>query len=372
VADYRQAMELNALTELYQKRLAERGPRILDFFSGRRDWLVLQRPSGSVWGECNTIRDICANNMKQMESWLSFPWTDEMPQLQPWIGVGAYASAFGCEYLWRTGEAPDARTRYNHIEDVRGITCPDWRSSPVLKMVLEAIDALKEVSGGRFPISTTDPQSPYDTATLVLDTSEFFTACYTEAETVNELLNAVTDLFIAFTEVQFDRIGEGRVSRPGHNIPSLPALQGVTLSDDNLAVASPLINERFSIPMNRRIAERFGGVFIHCCGTYDTTMRLLPPDVVTGIDCAISTACDPTPNAPEAVRAAMNGRGIIVKARFGPDLDDVLRVLPRIAGPGIRIMVDIMRAESNDEAYLRMAERSYRAVNDALMRLYDR
>jgi hypothetical protein len=363
-------MDLQALTDLYQKRSEERGPKTLDFYSGRRDWLILQRPVIHVWGECNTVEDICANNLRQMEALLQFAWSDELPHLHPWIGTGVYANAFGCEYLWRKGEAPDTRTRFARIDDVRGIAAPDWRTSPIMLMVMEAIDRLLEATRGRFPISTTDPQSPYDTATLVLDTSEFFTACYTEERTVRELLDAITRLFIEFTRVQRARIGEGRVASPGHNIPGHPSLSGVTLSDDNLAVASPRFNERFSMPSNRRIADEFGGVFIHSCGTFDGTMRLMKPYGVIGVDCTISRACDPTPNSPEAVREALAGSGILVKARFGSDLEEVLRDLPKIAGPGIRLMVDIQRGEKDDQRYAQLAEQAYRQASAALEEIY--
>ena len=217
-----------------------------------------------------------------------FPWSDELPHLQAWFGTGVYANAFGCEYLWREGEAPDSHVRYHHIEEVRGLPRPDWRGSPVMRMVLDCIDVLKERTRGRIPIALTDTQSPFDTATLVLDTSEFFTACYTEEETAHELMNTIADLVIEFSREQARHIGDELVSRPGHVMPSLPGFRGITLSDDNLAVSSPLINERFSLPCNQRIADALGGVAVHSCGAWDHTMKLLPGRGVMGIDCAVS------------------------------------------------------------------------------------
>ena len=363
-------MDLDELTDLYLRRKEERETKVLDFYAGRRNWLILQRPTAHVWGECNTVEDICANNWKHMESWLRFPWTDELPHLSPWIGVGVYANAFGSEYLWRKGEAPDARTRYASIEEVRALEKPDWRRSPVMAMVLRTIDRLKETTKGRFPISTTDPQSPFDTATLVLDTSEFFTACYTEEEAARRFVGLITDLFIEFTRVQWERIGEGLAARPGHSIPSHPSLSGVTISDDNLAVSSPLINERIALPADRRIAEAFGGLFIHSCGTWDRTMGLLKGYGATGVDCAVHPICDPTPNAPEAVRGALQGSGIAVKVRFGPDIDGVLRDLGRIAGPGLRLMVDVLRTERDDARYEAIAGENYRRASEKLSEIY--
>ena len=217
-------MELERLSDLYLERREERLPRVEKFWSGERGWLVVQRPSYHLWGECNSVEGVWNNNLRHLESWLAMPWSDELPHMQAWFGTGVYANAFGCEYLWRQGEAPDSHVRYHSIEEVRGIAMPDWRGSPVMGMVLECIDLLKERSRGRFPIALTDTQSPFDTATLVLDTSEFFTACYTEEETVAGLMAAVTDLIIAFSREQARHIGDDMVSRPGHVMPSLPGL----------------------------------------------------------------------------------------------------------------------------------------------------
>lgn len=370
VADPAGVPDLEELTDLWHRRAAEREPHIRDFYAGRRPWLVVQRPAYFVYGECNTVSDIVANNLRQMQAWLAFPWTDELPHLEPWIGTGVYANAFGCPYLWRTGEAPDVRARFSRIEEVRGIAKPEWRSSPVMRMVLDAIDALLEATKGRFPVSSTDPQSPYDTATLVLDTSEFFTACYEEPETVAAFLSTITDLFVEFTRVQWDAIGAGRVARPGHSIPSLPGLAGINLSDDNLAVASPLVNERVSLPADRRLSEAFGGVFLHSCGTWHHTMRAAVAHGATGICCAVHKACDPTPDDPAAVRTALEGTGVMVRARFGQDLERLLADLPRIAGPGLRIIVDILREEPRDEAWIPIAETNYRRTTERLARLY--
>lgn len=362
--------DLEALTDLWQRRLAERERGIIDFHAGRRPWLVVQRPAYHIYGECNTVADIVANNLRQMQSWLDCPWTDELPHLEPWIGTGVYASAFGCEYLWRTGEAPDVHARFSRIEEVRGIAKPDWRRSPVMRMVLEAIDALLEATKGRFPISATDPQSPYDTATLALDTSEFFTACYTEPETVAAFVGTITDLLIEFTRVQWDRIGEERVARPGHSITSHPSASGIALSDDNLAVASPLVNERVSLPADRRLAEAFGGLFLHSCGVWHHTMRAAVAHGATGICCALQKACDPTPDDPAAVRAALEGTGVMVNARFGEDLEALLADLPRVAAPDLRLIVNILRQEPDDAAWARIAERNYRCVTERLAELY--
>ncbi|MCX7030588.1 MAG: hypothetical protein NTU62_10785 [Spirochaetes bacterium] len=363
-------MDLEQLSDLYPQRREERLAGIERFWNGGSGYLVVQRPAGHLWAECNSVEGVYRNNLRHLESWLPFPWSDELPHLQAWFGTGVYANAFGCEYLWREGEAPDSHVRYHRIEEVRGLAMPDWRDSPVMGMVLDCIDLMKERTRGRFPIALTDTQSPFDTATLVLDTSEFFTACYTEEETAHALMATIADLVIAFSREQARHIGEELVSRPGHVMPSLPGFRGITLSDDNLAVSSPLINERFSLPCDQRIADALGGVAVHSCGVWDHTMRLLPGRGVMGVDCAVSPRCDPTPMTPERVRTALAGTGIVVKARCGGTREEIEHAIAALAGPDMRLILDIARIDKDDAAYARAAEANYALAREKLSHAY--
>jgi hypothetical protein len=363
-------MDIERLSDLYLQRREERRAGVERFWAGETGYLVVQRPSYHLWGECNSVEGVYQNNLRHLESWLSMPWSDELPHMQAWFGTGVYANAFGCEYLWRNGEAPDTHLRYHSIEEVRGLGMPDWRKSPVMGMVLECIDVLKERTRGRFPIALTDTQSPCDTATLVLDTSEFFTACYTEEETIAELMGTVTRLIVEFSREQARHIGDGLVSRPGHVIPSLTSIGGITLSDDNLAVSSPQINEKFSLRFDQLIAEEMGGVAIHSCGVWDHTMKLLPGRGVTVVDCSVSPRWDPTPMTPAQVRAALGGTGIAVKARCGGTREEVAEAIAALAGPDMRLILDIARIDEDDAAYARAAEVNYRLARDLLARAY--
>lgn len=363
-------MELNQLTELYLRRKEEREGNLLRFYQGEKKYLIVQRPAYHLWGRCNSIEEIYQNNLKHLESWLTMPWSDELPHLQAWIGTGVFANAFGCEYLWREDNAPDTRVRYQKIEQVKGLDYPDWRNSPIMGLVLEGIDVLKERTRGRFPIALTDTQSPFDTATLILDTTEFLVACHKSEDTVFEFMDTISDLIIVFSRVQRERIGEGLVSKPGHVMPSLPSLRGITLSDDNLAVSSPQINENVSLRFNQKIAEALDGVAIHSCGVWDHTMKRLKGYDVIGIDCSLHRAWDPDPNTPEGVREALKGSGIAVKARCGGNIDELMPVLEKLVTPELRLILDIARLEEDDENYLAIAESNYRLAAEKLAALY--
>ena len=358
-------MEMQEIIDRYGRRRAEKEPALLDFLEGRgKPFLMVQRTSAKLFGPCNTVQSVVENNLAYLRQALSMEWTDDVPYLEPWIGTGVYANAFGCEYLWREDNAPDTRYRYHRVEEVRNIAYPDYRTSPIMRMVLECIDYLKEKTLGQVPICLTDTQSPFDTATLVLDAAELFTACYTEEETVLHLMDTITRLVIEFSRVQVGRIGAGLLARPGHSMPSSTAYRGISVSDDNLAVSSPQVNQRIALPLDRRIADAFGGIAIHSCGRWAHTMaKLRCPDGVLMIDCALLSSSDPTPNRPAEVRDAMRESGIITQVRVGSDAREVLPVLEQLFDPSLRLIVEIAYAPER-------AERNYKTVREKLDELY--
>lgn len=357
-------MEMNRLLDLYRARQAERGPKLDQFFRGERKYLLIQRPPGEMWGACNSIEQIYANNLRYFDAQLSLPWTDELPYLEPWIGTGIYATAFGCEYKWRDDNAPDVYYRYHRIEEVRGIEKPDYRRSAVMGMALDCIDTFVERTRGELPICLTDTQSPFDTASLILDATVFLESCYTEPETVHGFLQAVTDLIIEFSRVQRERIGAGRVAMPGHIMPALPGWRGISLSDDNLSFCSPVMNEQFPLKYDQQIADAFDGLALHSCGAWDATMRRVTRmRNVLMVDCAVSPDCDPNPNRPARVRQALEGSAIILKARVGGNIDAALGILEELVDPARQIVVEINYDEQN-------AGDNYRRVSEKLAALY--
>jgi hypothetical protein len=364
-------MELQELVDLYSRRKNEREQKLREFFDGKRKYIIIQRPVYTLWGVCNSVEQVYENNMRHLEAWLQMDWSDELPHLQPWVGTGVYANAFGCEYLWREDDAPDTHYRFHKIEEVKGLGYPDYRKSPVMQMILEIIDVLRERTEDHFPIACTDTQSPFDTATLILDAVEFFVACYTAPEIVAEFMDTITRMIIEFSRVQGQRIGEAMVSQPGHVMPSLPGYRGICLSDDNLAVSSPEINERVSLRFNQKIAEAFDGVAIHSCGIWYHTMDKLKDYNVMGIDCAIDKFWDPTPNEPKGVKNAVEGSDLIVKARCGDDIEQVLEMLDSFVDPQMRLILDIPRSEDDDKAYTGIAEQNYNRALEKLAELYN-
>jgi hypothetical protein len=191
-----------------------------------------------------------------------------IPHMQPYCGVTAFASPFGCEVEYfeytlpwahpaiQSGDPPD---RVYELD-------PPAITGGQLGDMLAFTDFFVAQAQGRYPIAVTDLQGPMDTAYLVWNSTEFMMAMYSHPQAVHHLMRLVTDLIIAFVKEQRAHSPQ---FIPCHYPPLwLPDGQGIAISDDALAVLSPQTYAEFALPYANELSEEFGGIFIHSCGNF--------------------------------------------------------------------------------------------------------
>ena len=151
-----------------------------------------------------------------------------------------------------------------------------------MSMVLDCIDCFRERTHDGLPIALTDTQSPFDTATLVLDAAEFFAACYAEPEIVAGFLQKITDLIVEFSRVQMraDRAGTaGTAGTPHAELRGRS--RGFPFPTTISPSPRPKINRRFALPMDGQLAEQFGGLddpFLRRLDSHDVHAARLSED----------------------------------------------------------------------------------------------
>ncbi len=357
-------MPLTTLVDRYQKLRADRDGRQRAFAEGRRPYLIFHTPPASIWGDIRTPEACFAANIQYVARCLDTA-SDDLPALEPWFGTGVYANMFGCPYVWREDNAPAVHYRYHTLDEVAGLPKPRWADSEIARLVLDTIRYFKARTGDAIPIVWTDTQSASDTATLVLDACEVLAGCITEPQAVLKFMGTINELVIEFSQVQAELIGDAIV-HPGHIMLNGAGLRGMSISDDNLAVASPDVNRRINLPMNDQIGQAMGGVAIHSCGCFSHSMAMVPevcPSCVA-IDCALDGRIDPNPNEPEAVRDALAGTGIALHARMAGGLDDVIARVKRLLHPDLRLIVHAGFADAPD------SHRRYEALDTLLAEYY--
>jgi hypothetical protein len=147
-----------------------------------------------------------------------------------------------------------------------------------------------------------DTQGPMDVVELLYG-SDLFYALYEEPELVRQLLDLVTETYIAFlreweTVVPF---------APDYNVHHLYMHRGaIVLRDDSAMNLSPAMFDEFIRPWDQRLLTEFGGGVVHFCGRGDHYIESLCGMAdLTGVNLS-----QPELNDMETVFAATVDRGI--------------------------------------------------------------
>ena len=117
-------------------------------------------------------------------------------------------------------------------------------------------------------VRTPDFQGPMNTLALLTDQTELICGLYEEPELVERALDHVTDTLIATVQRFREAVGPAKVIGNIWPFVALPDGQGVGITQDYMPLLGPELYERFELPRLKRIADAFGGVYIHCCGEY--------------------------------------------------------------------------------------------------------
>lgn len=117
-------------------------------------------------------------------------------------------------------------------------------------------------------VRTPDLQGPLNTLGMLLEQTELLTALYEAPEAVHRALTIVTDAII--TMVKRFRADVGADRLVGNVWPWISMVdgRGIGITQDFMPLLGPDLYREFELPQLKRIADAFGGVFIHCCGEY--------------------------------------------------------------------------------------------------------
>ena len=317
-----------------------------------RDVPVLIYPSWDMWND-DTCRDrerFLRTNLWGMAA--SADWASDFvfPHIEPWYGVGLYASAFGCRYYWEGNSAPQTHPIFRSADEVADIKAPRIGDSEPMQEVMARIRYYRQVTHDQLPICLTDTQSPNDTGSLLMEVNEFFTVSSFEPERLERFMHAITDTIIAFSEMQMEALGPV-LSQPGHLMLCHPSWSGISVSDDNMAMLSPKAYEVAALPYNAKLAKHFGGIALHSCGVigHNIPIQLRTPELQQ-VECSASILVrdsDPSPNKPESLRDGYRGSGVIVKVRLNKD---EIELLDRLLAPDLLCAVVVTGVETQAES----------------------
>lgn len=268
---------LKYLVSIFEKSYSEKQSRINESIKRTTDALHCKEVDRiPVWQISQTViyprHEIFYSHEKNLISQLANiiltleHETDYVPYLDPFEGVTILSEAFGCNI-----RIPDNGDPYvedaviKNINDVYDIKKPA-RDNNVYERVFNTLSFFEEKTGFQIPVGATDPQGPLNVASLILDNNEFLIACITNKKEIHYLLNMITDAFIEFYTMQYEKLKNPAF--PVHSFPLVDSNDGISVSDDEAILLSPDLFEEFGLPCLNRISDAFGGLYYHCCGDF--------------------------------------------------------------------------------------------------------
>jgi hypothetical protein len=268
-------------------KVRSRAERVRQFVAGRREralWVLdppppakgqvpadLDQPVGRIIadGDLQLKRQLWENERR-----LAMPAEEDyVPVLQPYLGTGVLASAFGAATYFADDRDPWTRPFIARPEEALALGAPK-ADAGLLEGVLRRTRRMREVAGPDYPIAMTDIQSPLDTAMLLWDQADLFTSMVLAPKAVHHVCRLVTDLTIEFVGRQREAAG-GAFSPLHWPRFGWPDGAGVGVSDDVLPLIGPKQYEEFGLPYLARLSEAFGGIMVHSCGRFTQNLAVL-------------------------------------------------------------------------------------------------
>lgn len=195
---------------------------------------------------------------------------DYVPVFPTTIGAHQQASAFGCE---------------THLVDADSSIWSrpllgEYDPEAVLALRLPAPDAglqgasielarrAEDFFGGRLGVRIPDMQGPLDVAGQVVGPEHLLRMLLEHPDAAHHVIALATQTLIDFYRAMKAEVTE----LIGPHCPGglwCPPELGNALSEDYAPLVSRAIYEEFSLPYIQRICDETGGLFIHCCGTFE-------------------------------------------------------------------------------------------------------
>ena len=196
--------------------------------------------------------------------------SDYYPALNSGLRQVTIPSLFGCKEIF-TEKTSSVEPVIRTSSDVDNLKVRYEGS--VAQEILDSMQYNHERTG--LPLYITDMQGPFSAACHLATFEVFINMIYDEPEQAKKVLEIVTDAIIDYFYKMKEVTKDNLICLHCHPHFYLPREKGVAVSDDYFAIISKDLSEEFSIPYINKIAEEFGGITVHSCGSIEHQFELL-------------------------------------------------------------------------------------------------
>ena len=276
--------------------------------------------------------------------------------LEPWYGLGTVASAYGFGYVWEKDLAPAVDGKFASTAELLAAPFRPVAETEIGRHTLNMVEYFLEQTKGRVPMSYCDVQSPLNTLSNIIDSSQFYMDFYLDPESMKQAMDRTADLLIDFTRAQQQLIGDALV-KPGHGFASSRTFDGLGMSDDTVTMLSPDLYVDMAVPAMVKAGNAFGGTVFHSCGNWsDKKADIVRIENIRMADGAFSKATDPGANPTDGYADTFAGTSVVLNARIVGDPDLVEAKVRELWKPGMKLIVVTYceTPEEQEEAYNRI------------------
>ncbi len=192
--------------------------------------------------------------------------SDAVPSIRVNFGTAVLLSCFGLEQQIFPDKMPWLKDHLSK-QEIADIQPEDISFKGSFARALEMMTYMQEKIGDRIPVYCLDTQGPFDLAHLLFG-DDIFLALYDDPDFVHHLLKICTTLNIKAHEAMKTINGE-RPNQQYHGNGLYAETMGVRICEDTTVMLSPEMIEIFSVPYIQKVADHFGGAWVHYCGRND-------------------------------------------------------------------------------------------------------
>lgn len=295
------------------------------------------------------VKEVFAGDCRNMEHSLhwqlgalqqSMKFKADIPNfLEPWYGLGTVASAYGFGYVWEKDLAPAVDGKFASTAELVAAPYKPVADTEIGRHTLNMVEYFLEKTKGRVPMSYCDVQSPLNTLSNIIDSSQFYVDFYLDPDAMKQAMERTADLLIDFTREQQKLIGDALV-KPGHGFASSRKFSGLGMSDDTITMLSPDLYVDMAVPAMVKAGDVFGGTVFHSCGNWsDKKQDIVNISNIRMADGAFSKATDPGANPTDGFADVFANTGVVLNARIVGNEELVESKVRELWKPGMKLIV---------------------------------
>lgn len=206
---------------------------------------------------CSQVRSACS---------VANACSDAVPSIRGNYGVGTLLACIGLEQEVFPDKMPWPKQHLSRAQ-IAALEPDDIRIQGTFARGLHFMRRAREIMGDALPVYCMDTQGPLDLAHLIMG-DDLFYALYDDPPFVHHLLELCLELGIRAHTWMKEISGEP-LGHLYHSNALYAENMGIRICEDTTAIVAPRAIEQFAMPYTRRLAQHFGGAWVHYCGRND-------------------------------------------------------------------------------------------------------